>query len=103
VLTQSELAKLEILCITQNCREYVSSQRRAFLPPVKISLLTDEILGAFVGPFHLRTRDSLRRKVAQFPEGTVFHIVDDHAGSWFRERRVAEIRALLEAAGMKLE
>jgi hypothetical protein len=103
VLTRSELAKLEILCITQSCREYVSSQRRAFLPPVKISLLADEILGAFVGPFHLRTRDSLRRKFAQFPEGAVFHIVDGHAGSWFRERRVAEIRALLEAAGMKLE
>ncbi|MBZ5583206.1 MAG: hypothetical protein LAQ30_13575 [Acidobacteriia bacterium] len=41
-------------------------------------------------------------KIAQFPKGTRFYLPPAAPGSWFGERRTAEIRGILEAAGMEI-
>lgn len=101
VVTPEKIDRLHEACITDQCRTLVAGERRSLEPPVRVSLLPEGPLAAMIGPFRMRTREQIQRKIAQFPRGTSFRLDHSYGGSWFAEQRWKVIRELLEAAGMR--
>jgi hypothetical protein len=104
VLAFEEIDRVQAACATDTCRERVTSVRRSYQQPLQVSSAIGPSAVGFarVGPYSVRSRRGLERKIAQFPKGTRFRLPPAVAGSWFGERRTAEIRAILEAAGMEI-
>jgi hypothetical protein len=104
VLTQKEMDGVMAACSTDYCRERVVYFRSLFDQPLRISIEggASELTYVRVGPFDLRSPRQLGSKIAQFPKGTAFSILPTNVGTWWRDRHTREVRAILDANGMKL-
>jgi hypothetical protein len=90
-------------CATDQCRRQVSSAQKQLTPPVSIDLGPTPISDGFrMGQVELRSLKQAQDKIAQFPQETQFFVTGNGPGSWYYEQRAAQIRKILEDAGMKI-
>jgi hypothetical protein len=104
LLTQREIDGVLAACSTDYCRQRVVYFRRFLDQPLQILVVAgmNELMYIRVGPFDLRSPQQLGSKIAQFPKGTAFSILRSDVGTWWWDQRTREVRAILDANGMKL-
>lgn len=101
-----KLKRLRDLCLTDSGRDKVARIIRDWNHYLYVGLnsVADELHSISVGHYHLKSLDSLKKKLLQFPKGTIFKWTapfrsdDSHAQKVFQH-----IKSYLEEHGMKLE
>lgn len=102
VLNNEKLDAVERACITDRCREFARSQRRALDRPVRITIMPTGAWDVIVGGTMTYTPQQALEKLKQFPRGTEFRLPEGGRikDGWFWTQRVAAIEKLLTQAGM---
>ncbi len=105
VLTPEKLDRLASSCLSDNCRSFVTSERRGLEPPIHISfgLLPGGSCPIHVGTFQTRSLKQFEDKISQFPRGTRFRLYPAYGGTWFGDQLASQVRSVLKAAAMTLE
>jgi hypothetical protein len=89
-----KLERLRSLCVTRNEREQVDQVIQGLNGeiPIRFSPAEDEWGSAYVAHYNLRSLSTLKKKLAQFPKGSVFKwepfnegYLDEEKGKLFRE------------------
>ncbi|HLK69176.1 MAG TPA: hypothetical protein VKU19_37340 [Bryobacteraceae bacterium] len=97
VLPEDGLNRLLTLCTSNWCKQEVTGWLSQSKSPVEVRLMPmGDQFYATVGQYETRSLEQLRRKVSQFPGGTVFHL------SWplnLEEQSRAEVEKVVRSAG----
>ena len=105
VLTNEELDDVERHCITDNCRQFAQSQRRALNRPVSLSILLQGPWQVLVGGTLTFSREQTLDKLKQFPRGIAFRLPEGGRlqANEIWKRRIEELKGLLSEAGMTVQ
>jgi hypothetical protein len=102
--TSGDFDRVLAACQTDFCRHSVGTLRSHMAEPLGIVPDSSPVPSSFasVGPFHLRTMQQMKDKLAQFPKGASFYLAVGYPESWWGREHTRELREMLEAAGMKV-
>ena len=101
---EQELQRLKALCISRYARQHADELigQQSSEPHIVVSVFDKASYQITVAQYQLDSMASLKRKVAQFPEGTVFTLEVNDSDSTASSRIAAEVKSFLEEHGMKL-
>jgi hypothetical protein len=99
-LESDGLNRLLGLCSSNWCKQDVTQWLSNAMPPIAIQILPgSDGFRATIAQYDLQSEEQMRRKIQQFPEGTVFRMVPfASSNDRFRERT----RQIVESAGYSL-
>lgn len=99
VASEETFAKVESLCITDQCHRQVAQAKRAMEQPIPLGVDDINLGGGVIRPY---SEEQLRERLAYYPKGTQFSLGGNSVGSWYFEQRAAQVGGIVEDAGMKL-
>jgi hypothetical protein len=101
---EQELQRLKALCVSHYAREHADELigQQSPEPHIVVSVFDKASYQITVAQYQLDSMASLKRKLAQFPEGTVFTLEVNDPYPTAASRVAAEVKSFLEEHGMKL-
>src|SRR5205085_6956816 len=100
---EEKLNRLHQLCVSKQCRQEVENLKRQLGTSISVIFGEDErIVDAAVAQYHFQAWSDLTDKLAQFPRGTNFTWQAFNADAQTEARFFNEMKAQLEAHGLKL-
>jgi hypothetical protein len=105
LLTPDEARRVQSLCVTENARITPLSAVKGPGEKVNLSIcrMWDGELSGHIGDYVARSMESLKKKMGQYPKGTVFQVIPSRPVAPDRAKLLAELRAFAESQGMTLE